>query len=318
MSKEQRELSRQTTQTIRCPPLTFRSELTDLVSLETCVQLQSPGSCSPTPELSFSISTDLAISALKVISEARIIELYGKGGEYMSTTHSDFLDDFEGMAVYSAFVKLAVPSSDCSIKFKKLKNEDSIWLYGMGIYIQPCQGQNYNGVQVDFKRVNDRLQQSGCSLTGNAEQCLELLHTFQTFSHGERKAHSNLNCVDGRISQSVGNAETYKKMCDLLLGVTPKFSGLRSATQGSANAQLSPPSVHNKLESDKPDTETQSSSSMSSSVNDGIKALLTEQFQRLENSLMAKIDERLKTIEDKLDVMMLAIQTQTLSLDSKM
>ncbi|XP_046385600.1 uncharacterized protein LOC124155641 [Ischnura elegans] len=280
------------------------SELSDIVSLETCVRLFSPDSASSSPELNFNFAPNIIITALKIVSEARIIELFGKGGEYVSTTHSDFLDDFEGMAVYSAFVKLAIPSSECTIKFKKLKNQESIWIYGMGIYTQASKGLHHDGAQVDFKSVNERLQRSGCDLSGNAEQCLRLLNTFQTISNP-----LSLKASDGSNPNTSGNAEAHRKMCDLFLSVSPMLSKFRSSSHGSSSSFSAPSSSHDLHGAGEPNPGKFTSPSHSLS-SDAIKTLISDQFQLLENRLVARVDERLKKIEEKLDMMLLTVQMQ--------
>jgi hypothetical protein len=48
--------------------------------------------------------------------QARIIEIYGKYEEYMTTCHAEFFDECENMSVYVAEAVLPQPSFECTLK----------------------------------------------------------------------------------------------------------------------------------------------------------------------------------------------------------
>jgi len=51
-----------------------------------------------------------------VYLQARIIEIYGKCEEYVTTCHAEFFDECEDMSVYIAEAELPQPSSECTLK----------------------------------------------------------------------------------------------------------------------------------------------------------------------------------------------------------
>lgn len=56
------------------------------------------------------------LMSLCVYLQARIIEIYGKCEEYMTTCHADYFDECEDMSVYIAEAELPQPSAECTLK----------------------------------------------------------------------------------------------------------------------------------------------------------------------------------------------------------
>ncbi|XP_026810849.1 uncharacterized protein LOC113552261 [Rhopalosiphum maidis] len=73
------------------------------------------------------------IDRVAVCSEARIIELFGKTGEYVSIHQSISHSDFDGVQMYSHLIP--IDSTECALKLKQFNNSDFIWIFGIIIYL---------------------------------------------------------------------------------------------------------------------------------------------------------------------------------------
>ncbi|XP_060842093.1 uncharacterized protein LOC132922541 [Rhopalosiphum padi] len=73
------------------------------------------------------------IDTVAVCSEARIIELFGKTGEYVSIHQSLSHSDFDGVQMYSHLIP--IDSTECALKLKQFNNSDFIWIFGIIIYL---------------------------------------------------------------------------------------------------------------------------------------------------------------------------------------
>ncbi|KAG8227743.1 hypothetical protein J437_LFUL008387 [Ladona fulva] len=275
-----------------------KSGIDDLVSLESCVQLFDPNSTPCTPELKFNVTHDLRICAIRIISEARIVELYGQGGEYLYTSHSDFVDEFEGLSVYSTLVRLTTPCTECSIGFKKFKHQDNFWLYGIGVYVKEVdtfgsqleneggsQSVRYNAPsQIDLNCVSERLQRSGRNISSSAEHCMQLLQSFQMIGrHRVGQAGDSEGCASNKPIAPEGSL----KFCDLLLNMPP---------------------VGDRTKNTRPLHEELRKLSLSDSANAEIQCLISKHFEKLEEKLMGKMDDRLNVIEGKIDALTSLLQ----------
>lgn len=67
------------------------------------------------------------------VFQARIIELFGKAGEYLSIHQSIRNDNFDGFQMYSHLI--LVDSADCALKLKHYNNSDFFWIFGIIIYL---------------------------------------------------------------------------------------------------------------------------------------------------------------------------------------
>lgn len=88
----------------------------DIVSLESCACLiRSDKDSDAKPEIKINANTNQIITHVNIVSEAQVIEIFGISDEYLLTCYADFIDDWDGMAVYHA--KITIPSiSSCLLK----------------------------------------------------------------------------------------------------------------------------------------------------------------------------------------------------------
>lgn len=73
------------------------------------------------------------INEIVVCSEARIIELFGKMGEYVSIHQSLGHNDFDGIQMYSHLIP--IDTAECALKLKQYNNSNFVWIFGIIIYL---------------------------------------------------------------------------------------------------------------------------------------------------------------------------------------
>ncbi|XP_048508595.1 uncharacterized protein LOC105691938 [Athalia rosae] len=110
-----------------------RANLEDVVSLETCIRLEGETNEKKEPcTIDIKLKNGQKIARIAIVSEASLIEFYKQFGEYVSTSHPEFIDEFENSAVYFADISFIPPTPEVGIKFARLKSPGSaMWLYGI-------------------------------------------------------------------------------------------------------------------------------------------------------------------------------------------
>lgn len=150
--------------------------LEDIVQVETCVHMCWCGPnfvpCKITVELDKKFP--YVITRFDTISEARIIECYGRCEEYLSTVHGEHMDDFEGCTVYSSSSELP-PSQEVTLKFARMKHNNKMWLYGLLFTIEQVSAPQLKVAGINLSNVNDKLKGTSRPLSDKAEHCKKLL-----------------------------------------------------------------------------------------------------------------------------------------------
>lgn len=92
-----------------------RTDLEDVVSLDTCIALKSD--CSEEScRVEFKIVNKQRVARIALVSEASVLEFFKESGEYATTVFAEFVDEFQDHAVYFAEAKIEPPSTEASIK----------------------------------------------------------------------------------------------------------------------------------------------------------------------------------------------------------
>ncbi|XP_024084941.1 uncharacterized protein LOC106673446 [Cimex lectularius] len=115
----------------------------------------------------------LKIVKLSIVCEARMVELYGKFGEYVGTEICTLLDSSLNISFYNVQPNI-YPSKEVSIKFLGIKN--SVWIYGVKLllrYEQPTQPSFF-----DFNNVEEILKCSKIPISDKAERAKRFLQHF--------------------------------------------------------------------------------------------------------------------------------------------
>ncbi|XP_046486184.1 uncharacterized protein [Neodiprion pinetum] len=154
-----------------------RAELEDVVSLETCIRLEGNVHDKREPcNIDIKLNNGKKIARIAIVSEAFLIELYKQFGEYVSTAHAEFIDEFEQSAVYFADICLSPPTPEVSIKFARLKNPSTaMWLYGIRLSLTDSEPST-KSQEFDYNVIGELLQsKAGSSSKSNnwAKKILE-------------------------------------------------------------------------------------------------------------------------------------------------
>lgn len=94
----------------------YRTDYEDVVSLDTCIALQSIDSNTGPCMLDIKVTNCQKIARIAVVSEANVLEFFKQYGEYENTIFAEFIDEFENNSVYLAETTIQPPSTEASIK----------------------------------------------------------------------------------------------------------------------------------------------------------------------------------------------------------
>lgn len=164
-------------------------DLEDAISAENCVQLEAPvdddvtgNYIVPACQVFLFCGETHQMGSVSILSEARVIEVYGYHGEYLSTLKNELMEEVDGMSVFRGDLTLTRPLKECCLKFIPLKSKDSMWLYGIKVVVQEKPRPdtlNMFPATLPLKDVDERLQASGTQLSEKAENLKRMMELFQ-------------------------------------------------------------------------------------------------------------------------------------------
>ncbi|CAH1707894.1 unnamed protein product [Aphis gossypii] len=201
-------------------------------------------------DLFININSDpmYVIDSIAVCSEARIIELFAKTGEYLSIHQSISHSDFDGLQMYSHLIP--IDSTECALKLKQFKDSGFIWIFGIIIYLTemkehpnkflgPINMQNVQNllgskpldlnalklfsslnlkqsksINNDMLMSNFNNEESSTFSNSNAEGNQFLSNSFK---HFEKKVEDKLQTMAVQMNTIENKIETLNKKFDLLL-----------------------------------------------------------------------------------------------------
>lgn len=135
-----------------------KTEYENVVSLETCISVQSPDSSSEPCMIDIKLTNGQRITHIAIVSEAYVLEFFKQFGEYETTKFGELIDEFEGTSVYFAETRIHPYTSEASVKFVKTKNENSVmWIYGIRLYLTEPSTEHNN---VSPKQFNPEIIQN--------------------------------------------------------------------------------------------------------------------------------------------------------------
>ncbi|RZF48362.1 hypothetical protein LSTR_LSTR007529 [Laodelphax striatellus] len=259
--------------------------LEDLVQIESCVHLSSNEVDEP-----FSIivklekSATYLISGFSVVSEARIIECFGELGEYCCTVHADYMDDFEGCAVYSASSELPL-SSEITLKFAKMKHENKMWLYGLMFSVEQATAPQMSVAGINLLNVNQILKDSSRPLSEKAESCKKFLQQCSSTSSSVKVPDPQIlmKMLEGEYRKSFG--ETSRNLSKCISNILPFL----------ANKPSEKPDDSCAGENNQPSEVVQVNSEKCEQFSS--RQYIDQRFEELEQKLTDKIDEKFKELE---------------------
>ncbi|KYN29531.1 PREDICTED: uncharacterized protein LOC108763385 [Trachymyrmex cornetzi] len=108
----------------------------DVASVDTCIALQPMGSNTEPCMLNIKVSNCQKIARIAIISEGNVLEIFKQFGEYETTIHAEFIDEYEENIVFLGETIIHPPTTEISIKFIRTKNKGPLmWIYGIRLFL---------------------------------------------------------------------------------------------------------------------------------------------------------------------------------------
>ncbi|XP_018048537.1 PREDICTED: uncharacterized protein LOC108687342 [Atta colombica] len=108
----------------------------DVASVDTCIALQPMSSNTEPCMLNIKVSNCQKIARIAIISEGNVLEIFKQFGEYETTIHAEFIDEYEENIVFLGETMIHPPTTEVSIKFIRTKNKGPLmWIYGIRLFL---------------------------------------------------------------------------------------------------------------------------------------------------------------------------------------
>lgn len=247
------------------------SIMDDIVQADKSVCLRSKEKISENPciiDISACINSNIAFKTLNIVSQCRLLELFGHHGEYLNTFHGDLFDEFEDTCIYVTTVKLKTPLNTLSIKFTRLK-EHEFWIYGAYL-----------------TKLNLSTQLS-----------------HESFHHPRKQQHESstvsMNTTLGQTPltqfQNLLQTSSFQENSDLPF-LLAQFLGSTSHMVSNKSAEI----VHPTSERE----EIEKPTSVENVSLKNIEQILKKELQNLEAKIFSQVNERFNQIEKKQDLIL--------------
>ncbi|XP_046997149.1 uncharacterized protein LOC124612792 [Schistocerca americana] len=266
-------------------------DLESVVSLETCVHLSAKDDLQPCilelrPE-------KLKIKSFVIVSEARIVEIYGNCGEYILTSHGDFFDECQDLVVFVIEVKLPQPSQECTIKFARTKDKEQMWLFGIHIFAENCTNLTPQNT-INFQNVNNILKESGHQLSEKAEKYKKLLQLYGSCWDQNKSqmrppnAQNLLKMFEVEcLSQYNQIGAQAKNVTRCLTDILPSFNIRQKENPPAASSECA--------ELNCSDVAVQHQSC--DTITEDLKLYISEQCDVIEKRILSKVEEKLEELD---------------------
>ncbi|KAK6639722.1 hypothetical protein RUM43_007997 [Polyplax serrata] len=182
--------------------VTYSSEimgsLIDNVRVDNCVCLIKTNIDDTSSKPEVQITTRDVMTHLDILSESSLVEVFGKDNEYLYTCNSNFIDDFEEMAVYQTRIVLPDIFS-CKLKFGKMKHPSRLWLYSIQLTVDKFKTSNLqNRTLFNLENVHKLLSNSNQEISERAEKFKTLYDLCNTsYLKGFNRQPTNFENVLG-------------------------------------------------------------------------------------------------------------------------
>lgn len=150
------------------------------------------------------VDSSIKVTKLTVISEARIIEFYGKHGEYICTEKGHQVGRIAGKKFFIAQASVC-PTKEITVKF--CTNDDSIWLYGITLFIVSSVQPTCNSI-IDYASVDQMLRSSNIHLSEKAERAKTFIMNYSTLGNNANNDTRNLHGLLQKWNSLGGNSKT--------------------------------------------------------------------------------------------------------------
>ncbi|KAK0098712.1 hypothetical protein PV326_004866 [Microctonus aethiopoides] len=137
----------------------LRMTLDDIVDEKRSLEIKPTADDNDGCTIEIKMKDKYKIIRIGVVSEAAILEIFRDAGEYATTIFADFIDEFEDASVYYAETTFDRPTTETSIKFRRIKNNrTSMFLYGIRIIVEEITIENPSEELLDFRFISDLLK----------------------------------------------------------------------------------------------------------------------------------------------------------------
>ncbi|KAI9562048.1 hypothetical protein GHT06_013013 [Daphnia sinensis] len=163
------------------------SELVEETNVDNCFSL-SQRTSDPCPcSLKICLTKNRKFIALQILSEVPVIEVHGQYEEYLMTVRGELLDEVDGSALYECRIDLPKMQSEIFLKFCKLKEVTSVWIYGISAVTKSLE----NSASVP-------------SLSGKAAGANQLLASLM---HGFNRSSKNIDDIETIVDKKLREME---------------------------------------------------------------------------------------------------------------
>ncbi|XP_059483341.1 uncharacterized protein LOC132201303 [Neocloeon triangulifer] len=214
-------------------------EIDEIVSLDSCIAFSQQDEATGPLEIFIDVvNPGHVIKGVWLVSEAKILEVFGRLGEYESTTNAVNTlegEDDDEMQVYRAKLPLRTPSRKCSIRFAGVTNgKKEMWLLGMGIVLEPCVSSPE--VESLAKRVESILQDSKVPLSKSAENFKAVVFSQPSF-HQNAEQETKIS-ISKQLQQFEVNMMNhidmrFKQMEEMIEKINRRLDGITESCRDS-------------------------------------------------------------------------------------
>ncbi|KAK4002532.1 hypothetical protein OUZ56_004354 [Daphnia magna] len=166
------------------------SQLAEETNINNCFSMSQKTS-DPCPcSLKICLTKNRNFIALQILSEVPMIEVHGQYEEYLMTVRGELLDEVDGSALYECRIDLPKMQSEILLKFCKLKEATSVWLYGISAVTKSVE-----------------TSASVPSLSGKAAGANRLLASLM---HGLNQGGKNIDSIETIVDKKLREMEHLK------------------------------------------------------------------------------------------------------------
>uniref|UniRef100_H2MJ93 Si:rp71-19m20.1 n=1 Tax=Oryzias latipes TaxID=8090 RepID=H2MJ93_ORYLA len=130
-----------------------------------------------------------AIRRLRLITEARTMEVYDQTGEYCGTARGSrtdcvVSDSADRGPFFSKQLLLETPALACEVKLLSLAGRNSVLVGRIIVGLQPVKPRPLPGSSIDLQRVQGLVEEMGAKLSPGAQNLMEMVQFQQQNSGG--------------------------------------------------------------------------------------------------------------------------------------
>lgn len=291
-------------------------DVEDEVKAENCLLLEAPDNGTsgyltvPACQLLISCDPPNQIQHVSVLSEARVMEVYGHHGEYLRTVRNELLEVVEDMAVFRGDVLFERPLNVCSLKFACLRSKSEMWLYGVKVTFSKADNV-LDQTKIPFAEVERRLKEVGLKLSDKAEAFKQLVEKYQSsgLNHQDIGSMINLLQMSNLIKERSASPEDHSNRQGAisdpnsnlnLEALRNQTNELRSPEIISAYVDESPVIQPSRPSSFQRYSEQTQTDEVPPGLEDNLKIYIAEKIEELNKNLLEKIQKSFQEIEAKL------------------